>query len=340
MSGTDFYRSAIISIHALLAESDAAGSVLPRAVQAISIHALLAESDAISSVGTQQNKDFYPRSPCGERLMAAALLLCGCSISIHALLAESDICIASGISVYIEFLSTLSLRRATNSNRYFHWQTVFLSTLSLRRATLPATRSSPSLLNFYPRSPCGERQPVYRGQHVVQGISIHALLAESDARLRVLLSDFCYFYPRSPCGERLLHRYTAQGRKVISIHALLAESDDRPVTFCVFGIISIHALLAESDDTPPAGAVQADRISIHALLAESDSSDKGSDRHSNDFYPRSPCGERPLPAAALVIKSLFLSTLSLRRATGSRSSSMYWQKISIHALLAESDHQK
>ena len=128
-------QSAYISIHALLAESDAAGSVLPRAVQAISIHALLAESDAISSVGTQQNKDFYPRSPCGERLMAAALLLCGCSISIHALLAESDetcidstirkdisihallaesdICIASGISVYIEFLSTLSLRRAT-----------------------------------------------------------------------------------------------------------------------------------------------------------------------------------------------------------------------------------
>ena len=35
------------------------------------------------------------------------------NISIHALLAESDICIASGISVYIEFLSTLSLRRAT-----------------------------------------------------------------------------------------------------------------------------------------------------------------------------------------------------------------------------------
>ena len=57
----------------------------------ISIHALLAESD--------------PAGNGGSGSITA--------ISIHALLAESDICIASGISVYIEFLSTLSLRRAT-----------------------------------------------------------------------------------------------------------------------------------------------------------------------------------------------------------------------------------
>ena len=44
MSGTDFYRSAIISIHALLAESDKADDNR-LTVNCISIHALLAESD-------------------------------------------------------------------------------------------------------------------------------------------------------------------------------------------------------------------------------------------------------------------------------------------------------
>ena len=34
--------------------------------------------------------------------------------------------------------------------------------------------------NFYPRSPCGERQYLVRGQRPNWGISIHALLAESD----------------------------------------------------------------------------------------------------------------------------------------------------------------
>ena len=57
--------------------------------------------------------NFYPRSPCGERHQGQKVQDQEGHISIHALLAESDICIASGISVYIEFLSTLSLRRAT-----------------------------------------------------------------------------------------------------------------------------------------------------------------------------------------------------------------------------------
>ena len=34
--------------------------------------------------------DFYPRSPCGERLFYARLCFCSLFISIHALLAESD----------------------------------------------------------------------------------------------------------------------------------------------------------------------------------------------------------------------------------------------------------
>ena len=36
---------------------------------AISIHALLAESDAHNTPNPQAVSDFYPRSPCGERLL-------------------------------------------------------------------------------------------------------------------------------------------------------------------------------------------------------------------------------------------------------------------------------
>ena len=102
--------------------------------------------------------------------------------------------------------------------------------------------------------------------------------------------------------------------------------------------ISIHALLAESDPLKNAITAAPQQISIHALLAESDRSNQSIISQANNFYPRSPCGERQransLPHApphisihALLAESdfvfwtalnhllRFLSTLSLRRAT-------------------------
>ena len=102
----------IISIHALLAESDG----FPGALRAtkyqflstlslrrattdaingcnsdiISIHALLAESDREQFKYVVQCRNFYPRSPCGERLLAFCVVFSSGAISIHALLAESD----------------------------------------------------------------------------------------------------------------------------------------------------------------------------------------------------------------------------------------------------------
>ena len=60
-------------------------------------------------------------------------------------------------------------------------------------------------------------------------------------------------------------------------------------------------------------------------------------RSANYFYPRSPCGERPLFSCFIMSKSGFLSTLSLRRATEMPSECCSGTSISIHALLAESD---
>ena len=55
------------------------------------------------------------------------------------------------------------------------------------------------------------------------------------------------------------------------------------------------------------------------------------------FYPRSPCGERPCRRLHSNESSVFLSTLSLRRATLGAGKSCDVCGISIHALLAESD---
>ena len=170
----------------------------------ISIHALLAESDA-------------------KQLGLGACQ----AISIHALLAESDGKLTSASGLAVVFLSTLSLRRATP-----------------RRRRCTAFRT--------------------------------------------------YFYPRSPCGERLCGACGSGANRGISIHALLAESDRIVCQWTPHRAISIHALLAESDISRGRGRGHRQGISIHALLAESD----------NRKSPHNAGG------------GLFLSTLSLRRATG------------------------
>ena len=78
---------------------------------------------------------FYPRSPCGERPAKRTLVLQEGFISIHALLAESDPDTRAFSCKGGEFLSTLSLRRATAPISIAPGAATFLSTLSLRRAT-------------------------------------------------------------------------------------------------------------------------------------------------------------------------------------------------------------
>ena len=56
----------------------------------ISIHALLAESDTAFYADCLKSTYFYPRSPCGERLDVSGVQGYRTLISIHALLAESD----------------------------------------------------------------------------------------------------------------------------------------------------------------------------------------------------------------------------------------------------------
>ena len=86
------YSDRKISIHALLAESDDLHRGEMVLTARISIHALLAESDSPKVLKVKRTTaDFYPRSPCGERLYANFDGFYWWVISIHALLAESDL---------------------------------------------------------------------------------------------------------------------------------------------------------------------------------------------------------------------------------------------------------
>ena len=257
----------------------------------------------------------------------------------------------------------------------------FLSTLSLRRATLSAISFAVMTLYFYPRSPCGERPHCYK-----QTAYFFYFYPRSPCGERLLSMGLdgrfkLYFYPRSPCGERHVWVYpdgfgclflsTLSLRRAtdviavitdaqsISIHALLAESDliQAMPHLTVHLFLSTLSLRRATDETQENQSEH--YISIHALLAESDLINGISlIKHINfyprspcgerqdtplismpkpDFYPRSPCGERQTFDKYKKSKTEFLSTLSLRRATGQRNSRCRCQLISIHALLAESD---
>ena len=145
-------------------------------------------------------------------------------ISIHALLAESDFIFLLPLVLISLFLSTLSLRRATLILIIRQHSKPFLSTLSLRRATSELVINIRKIVDFYPRSPCGERL-----------LRIHGK------------APFNNFYPRSPCGERLngicLIVHISGFLSTLSLRR--ATTHHFPALHDIF--ISIHALLAESD---------------------------------------------------------------------------------------------
>ena len=204
LSNVRIYSPSIISIHALLAESDAAVISVAVLFPDISIHALLAESDYFQPKSRFRILLFLSTLSLRRATCEPVKCFCCCLISIHALLAESDDKTYRRLKhETIKFLSTLSLRRATQiASSMFFILLIFLSTLSLRRATFQISYGLLLLV-----------------------ISIHALLAESD------------------CAT-----FTQDGADItISIHALLAESDALTVPVYMEIPISIHALLAESD---------------------------------------------------------------------------------------------
>ena len=192
----------------------------------------------------------------------------------------------------------------------------FLSTLSLRRATLrylvPLTCPNTFLSTLSLRRATG---PSRTSPCVVIFLSTLSLRRATSTSLPASRLR-CHFYPRSPCGERRLCpgclALLCQGLFLSTLSLRRATASSVVLSNAIK--ISIHALLAESDRIPRQPPSQ-NRISIHALLAESDNKFR---QCRND-------------------QNIFLSTLSLRRATSDRQRGPQHFGISIHALLAESD---
>ena len=124
----------IISIHALLAESDVIGDVMGKALADFYPRSPCGERP-VQHPQINKLNDFYPRSPCGERLGLSYFYIIKITISIHALLAESDTDAINGCNPdLISIHALLAESDRTNLDK-FHKDLTFLSTLSLRRAT-------------------------------------------------------------------------------------------------------------------------------------------------------------------------------------------------------------
>ncbi len=191
------------------------------------------------------------------------------------------------------FLSTLSLRRATKEEE----SSCKSSSISIHALLAESDNCyiifAQSITNISIHALLAESDMEHLDCKHTKGISIHALLAESDAIYLAMSGTTFHFYPRSPCGERqavpgkngcILHFYPRSpcGERLGNAYVIANNND-----------ISIHALLAESDDGSHHGGIDTVHISIHALLAESD----------------------PITMTLILTGLLFLSTLSLRRAT-------------------------
>ena len=215
-----------------------------------------------------------------------------------------------------QFLSTLSLRRATEQQLWQNINTYISIHALLAESDSRHFAGVPEDCNFYPRSPCGERPYI---------------------RDTALLST--HFYPRSPCGERRMLYDTSSLMKCISIHALLAESDPErhqwpdvshhlyPRSPCGERPQAIYP-----SSTPPKflSTLSLRRATVLA---------RNWFTRSFHFYPRSPCGERHHKQA----QSMYHNTISIHALLAESDSAavrlaVLSYYISIHALLAESDH--
>ena len=147
----------MISIHALLAESDRHHSLNLPSSPIISIHALLAESDFNSFSLNINGPLFLSTLSLRRATRIRPERKLPMRISIHALLAESDTRGEHHANSQQEFLSTLSLRRATWADTTYNLSDIISIHALLAESDSMLTSLFCGCFDFYPRSPCGER---------------------------------------------------------------------------------------------------------------------------------------------------------------------------------------
>ena len=240
------------------------------------------------------------------------------------------------------FLSTLSLRRATT----LIWDVIAVITISIHALLAESDRPTANneATNYEFLSTLSLRRATRYKQNCLQcNFNFYPRSPCGERPVKCTLEQKSLnFYPRSPCGERQ-HLLRTHISPFINFYPR-SPCGERPVRQCRYQFAN-HDFYPRS----PCGerhdcvryCIRAPEISIHALLAESDSK----------------------PRRLKSRRCVFLSTLSLRRATRRSSKtarhSRYFyprspcgerlctvvgnrlgKNISIHALLAESDQAK
>ena len=213
--------------------------------------------------------------------------------------------------------------------------------------------------DFYPRSPCGERQLAARDSSIMfvflstlslrratrlqpwgpglSGISIHALLAESDGgfgagswRLAIFLStlslrratlSMCSWL----CGLLFLSTLSLRRATVASVLEAGGSRYFYPRSpcgerryRCVLGCVGYYFYpRSPCGERRLLNSSWISSIKFLSTLSLRRATGAPVDKmpSSSDFYPRSPCGERPVYTSLSGGRNTFLSTLSLRRAT-------------------------
>ena len=120
----------------------------------ISIHVPLAGNVVMIIFSCAKRQYFYPRSPCGERLV------------------DGNVQAVGGL-----FLSTFPLRGTSKGGGYMSLRAYISIHVPLAGNVDELSASIDVQLHFYPRSPCGERHPMLRIRLRLLPISIHVPLA-------------------------------------------------------------------------------------------------------------------------------------------------------------------
>ena len=185
------------------------------------------------------------------------------------------------------------------------------------------------------------RRATPRGRFLI----FYLVLFLSTLSLRRATTAFCmdcqksiYFYPRSPCGERRASRF-AVGSKALFLSTLsLRRATNALLAIHTKSRISIHALLAESDQLQGFLLAQGHNFYPRSPCGERPYLTKYHFTGIFHFYPRSPCGERlTLICDVIAVMTISIHALLAESDLLPRSADYNYRNISIHALLAESD---
>ena len=124
----------------------------------ISIHALLAESDSWTSPPSSPPCDFNPRSPCGERPSLLRQPHFSRRFQSTLSLRRATFHVSPPLKALFHFNPRSPCGERHHPRQNNSLRRSFQSTLSLRRATRRHATPVWTRTNFNPRSPCGERR--------------------------------------------------------------------------------------------------------------------------------------------------------------------------------------